>query len=292
MDLRQLQIFAEIVRRSSFTKAAEALHIAQPAVSIAMKKLEDELDLTLLNRQERKVSLTAEGEAFLEHTRRILEDVHSAETEMDELRGLTKGEVRVGIPPMMSAYFFPRIIVDFLKEYPNLQLSVSGEGASKIQKMIMQGELDMGVVAGENFPPTLHVTQFLREEVVIAVHRKHPLAARNSMTLEEFAAQPLVFYKEGYYLRELVFDVLKESGLKPQIRFESNLFTLVKSLVAKGMGISVFLKMVVAGDDELRAISFTPPLYLDLLIAWKKQGYLSKANRIFVDFLLTNYRSR
>ncbi len=82
--------------------------------------------------------------------------------------------------------------------------------------------------------------------------------------------------------------MLKEAGLKPNIRFESNLYTLVKSLVRNGMGVSIFLRMVVADDNELRAISFDPPIYLDLLIAWKKHGYLSMANRAFVDFLLEN----
>jgi DNA-binding transcriptional LysR family regulator len=288
VDLRQLQFFAEIVRNGSFTKAAEHLHIAQPAVSVAIKNLEEELGLVLFNRQEKRVSLTAEGEIFLEHARSILAGVRSAKKEMEELRGLARGEVRVGIPPMMSAYFFPRIICDFAKQYPNMQLSVLGEGASRIQRMISQGELDMGVIAGGTFPDTLEVRRFLREEVVICVHQDHPLAEREKLTLDEFTKQPLVFYKEGYYLRELIIDVLKESGLRPNIRFESNLYTLIKSLVRNGMGVSIFLRMVVADDTELRAISFDPPLYLDLQIAWKKHGHLSLANRAFVDFLLAN----
>ncbi|AJE03643.1 LysR family transcriptional regulator [Geobacter pickeringii] len=286
MDIRQLQFFVEIVRLGSFTRAAERLHVAQPAVSMAMKKLEEELDLVLFNRQERKISLTAEGEIFLRHAEKILDEVTSTETEMEELRGLAKGEVRVGIPPMMSAYFFPQIIRDFSTRYPNLHLAVSGEGATKIQKMILRGELDMGVIAGVSLPETLELRRLLREEVIACVPRDHPLAGRTSLTLREFASQQLIFYKEGYSLRELILDVLKEAGFSPNIRFETNLYTLVKSLVRKEMGISVFLRMVVTEDDDLVAISFDPPLYLDLLIAWKKHGYLSRANRAFVDFLL------
>lgn len=286
MDIRQLQFFMEIVRHNNFTRAAEQLRVAQPAVSMAMKKLEEELDLVLFNRQEKKISLTAEGEIFLQHARRILEEVRSTEMEMEELRGLARGEVRVGIPPMLSAYFFPQIISDFSARYPDLHLTVSGEGATRIQKMITQGDLDMGVIAGESFPEALEVRRFLREEVVICVPKGHPLAARKSLTMDEFTKQPLIFYKEGYYLRELIFDVLKESGHTPDIKFESNLYSLIQSLVRKGLGISVFLSMVVAGDDDLQAISFDPPIYLDLLIAWKKRGYLSRANRAFVDFLL------
>jgi DNA-binding transcriptional LysR family regulator len=286
VDIRQLRFFVEIVRYANFTKAAEHLHIAQPAVSMAIKKLEEELDLVLFNRQEKKVSLTAEGEIFLGHAQKILDEVKEAELEMGELRGLSKGEVRVGIPPMLGAYFFPNIIRDFVKRYPNLRLSVYGEGTWRIQKMIGQGELDMGVIAGGPTPDPLEVRRFLREEVVVCVPAGHPFAGRKGVTFAEFARQPLVFYKEGYYLRELITDVLKDGGTTANIIFETNLFSLIKSLVRNGLGISTFLRMVVAGDDELTAVSFDPPLYLDLLIAWKKHGYLSRANRAFVDFLL------
>jgi DNA-binding transcriptional LysR family regulator len=286
MDVRQLRYFLEVARLSNFTKAAESLRIAQPAVSMAIRKLEDELDLVLFNRQDRKVSLTAEGEIFLPHARRIIDDLKAAELEMGELKGLSRGEVRIGIPPMISAYFFPDIIRDFMKSYPQLHLSVYGEGAGRIQKMIAQGDLDMGVVAGESFPESLEVRQFVREEIVICVPPGHPFAQREGVPLAEFIAEPLVFYKEGYYIREFFLEALRESGSSPNIVFETNLFSLVKSLVRNGTGISTFLRMVVADDEDLAAVSFDPPLYLDLLIAWKKHIYLSRANRAFADFLL------
>ncbi|HJV34999.1 LysR family transcriptional regulator [Geomonas sp.] len=286
MDVRQLRYFLEVARVSSFTKAAEGLRIAQPAVSMAVKKLEEELDLVLFNRQDKKVSLTAEGEIFVSHARRIIDDVKAAELEMGELKGLASGEVRIGIPPMISAYFFPDIIRDFHLRYPQLRLTVFGEGAAHIQRMVGLGELDMGVVAGESFPDTLEVRHLLREEVVICVPLDHPFAKRERVSVAEFVEQPLVFYKEGYFIREFFLEAVKGCGATPNIIFETNLFSLVKSLVRNGTGISTFLRMVVAADSDLAAISFDPPLYLDLLIAWKRHVYLSRANRAFVEFLL------
>jgi len=286
MEIRQLRYFLEVARVGNFTRAAEGLHIAQPALSMAIKKLESELDLVLLNRQDKKVSLTGEGEIFLPHAKRILDDLKAAELEMAELKGLTKGEVRLGIPPMISAYFFPDIIRDFKRSYPQLHLSVLGEGAARIQKMVASGELDMGVVAGGNVPETLDARRFVRDEIVVCVPLDHPFAGRQSVTLSEFIREPLVFYKEGYYIREFFLEVLKETGSEPNIVFETNLFSMVKSLVRNGTGISIFLSMVVAADSDLAAVSFDPPLHLDLLIAWKRHTYLSRANRAFVDFLL------
>lgn len=286
MDIRQLRYFVEIARSGNFTRTAERLRIAQPAVSVAIKKLEDELELTLFNRQDKRVTLTAEGEIFLNHARRILAGVTAAKLEMADLSGLNKGEVRIGIPPMLSAYFFPAILCDFKARYPNLALSVYGEGAWRIQQMISQGELDMGVIAGRSVPDSLEARHFLREEVVVCVPAGHPFAHKPSVTFGEFVREPLVFYKEGYYLRELLFEVFRGSGMEPRIVFETNLFSLVKSLVRGGLGISTFLRMVVTGDEDLAAVPFDPPLYLDLMIAWKRGAYLSRANRAFVEFLL------
>lgn len=287
MEIRQLRYFLEITRLGSFTRAAEQLHVAQPAISMAIRKLEEDLDLVLFNRQDRKVALTAEGEIFLGHARRILEELQSAEQEMAELRGLGKGEVRVGIPPMLSSYFFPAIISGFTRRYPNLHLSVQGEGTWRLQRMISQGELDMGVIAGRSVPgDTLEWRHFLREEVVICVPPGHPFAGRGSVPFTEFVREPLVFFKEGYYLRELFFEELREKGGTPNIVFETNLYSLIKPLVRDGLGITSFLRMVVASDSDLVAVSFDPPLHLDLMIAWKKHAYLSRPNRAFVEFLL------
>lgn len=284
--MRQLQYFVAIAEMRNFTKAAERLRVAQPAVSMAIRKLEGELELVLFNRKERRIFLTAEGEAFLSHARRILDDVRVAKEEMSDMRGLGKGEVRIGIPPMMSAYFFPSIISAFTAKYPKLQLSVSGEGAASIQKQISQGELDIGVIAGGHVPYNLEVRPILREEVVICVTADHPFARQVAVTMDEFARQPLIMFKEGYYQREMLFEAMKESGGPSGIVFETNLYTMVKSLVKKRLGISTLLKMVVEDDPELLAVPFDPPLHLDLMLAWKKHSYLSRPNQAFVEFLL------
>jgi DNA-binding transcriptional LysR family regulator len=285
LDLRQLRYFVETARLGSFTRAAERLRIAQPAISMAIRRLEEELELTLLNRRDRRVTLTAEGEIFIVHARLLLADVAAAEQEMADLRGLERGDVRIGIPPM-SAYFFPEIIRDFKSRYPQLSLSVYGEGGWRIQQMIAQGELDMGIIAGRTIPETLDARRFVREEVVICVPRAHHFAGRAGVSLAAFIGEPLLFFKEGYYLRELLLEMVKDLGREPRIVFESNLFSLVKPLVKNGLGISAFLRVVVRDDPDLVAVSFDPPLYIDLLIAWKRGAYLSRANSAFVDFLL------
>lgn len=286
MELRQLKAFIAVARECSFTKAADKLHIAQPAVSIAIAKLEEEFEQALFNRLGKGITLTAEGEVFLRHAERILANCQAAGTEMAELRGLERGEVRIGIPPMMSSYYFPKVIRDFRESYPRLQLSVYGEGAARIQRMIAQREIDMGVIAGDKVLEGLQSRRFLREEIIACVPVGHPLALRRSVCLDELLSFPLVLFKQGYYMRELLDEVMQNCNGTPRIVFETNLFSLVRSLVREGVGVSTLLRMVIAGEPGIVAVPFDPPLFLDLHIAWPADGRLSLANRTFVDFLL------
>ena len=291
MDLRQIKAFVEVAKTLNFTRAAETLCIAQPAVSMSIGKLEEELDLILFNRNGRKITLTTEGEVFLNHAKRILADFSNAEKEMNELKELSSGEVRIGIPPMMSSYYFPRVIRDFRSEYPNLQLTVMGEGTGHIQRQISSGEIDLGVIAGGKIAEGLASKCFLREEIVACVPLDHPFAERQSICLEEMLSEPLILFRQGYYMRELTDGLQNSHSKKPQVVFETNLFSLVSSLIREGVGVSTLLKMVVADEPEIAAVSFGPPLYLDLHIAWKEDGCLSRANQAFLNYFLGHFES-
>lgn len=285
MDLRQLKFFLGVAACESFTRAAEQLHIAQPALSIAIKNLEEELDVLLFNRRGRKISLTAEGEALFQHAQGILQGVAAAKQEIADLRGLFKGEVRVGLTPMLSSFFFPKIIASFKQSHPALKIAISGDSAWSIQRKIESGEFDIGVIAG-GVPEGLDSHHLLREEIVACVYPGHPFAGSKKVALRELLGEPLIHYQEGYQLRELIDELCAREGITPTVVAESNLYTLIRSLVKEKLGLAFFLKMVVARDSEVAAVSSDPPLFMDLSIAWKKNSYLSRANRAFVDFLI------
>lgn len=285
MDLRQLHFFLEVADAGGFTRAAEKLNIAQSALSIAIKKLEDELEVKLFVRRDRKVSLTAEGESLAVNAREIFRGVAKARQDIADLRGFIRGEVRVGLTPMLSSFFFPKIITAFKRRFPALQISVSGDSAGTIQRKIESGDIDMGIINGKA-PEGLDSHHMLREEVVACVHRFHPLAGKKKCPIRDLLAEPLVQFKKGYYLRELVDEFAAREGIVPVAMAESNLFSLVRSLVKEELGLAFLLKMAVARDPDIATISCEPPLFLDLAIAWKKDAPLSPANRAFVNFLI------
>ncbi|MGD8911837.1 MAG: LysR family transcriptional regulator [Candidatus Thiodiazotropha sp.] len=289
MDIKQLTYFKAVCEQGGFSAAARHLHIAQPAISIAIRKLERALNLTLLHRGERRIKPTVEGEVLLGHATRIIEQAQAAELEMRELRGLTKGEMRIGIPSMLGSYYFPPILMGFKHRYPDLSLSVYEQGTRRLQDMIRVGDLDLGVVVADSPPDDLETRLLTREEMVVCVPAEHPLASRKNIGMKEFFSHELVVSKTGYFLREFIDRYSQKTGLLPKIAFETNLTPLSKAIVRQGFGITIFLRMVVEQDTQhnLVAVPFDEPVFLDLSLAWKKGGYLSRANQAFVDFVLS-----
>ena len=286
MDLKPLKFFVTVAEQGSFTRAAEKLRLAQPAISIAIRKLEDEIGLPLFNRKDRAITLTAEGAIFLQHAKTILGQVKAAQRAMDEMKELSRGEVSIGLPTMLGSYYFPQLISEFIRQHPNLNFSVKEHGTRTLQRMIVDGELDLGIVVTENIPEALEFRPFLQQEMVVCVPPEHPFARRKIVTFADFAPEPLVLFKEGYFQREVIARVSRQAGLPPRIIFETNLLPLIKQMVRRGVGITTLLEMVIADDPELVAVKFEPSIRFELGIAWKKNSCLSQANRAFVDFLL------
>lgn len=286
MEIKQLRYFLTVADQLSFTKAAKSLGVAQPAISMSIQKLEQDLALTLLHRADRKVSLTDEGRALYQYAQRIIQTHDDAELEMSERRGLVKGDVRIGISSMLGSYYFPPILMAFKHQYPMLNLEVIEGGTSDLQHKIEKGDIDLGVVVAEDVPESLEMRSILTEEMLVTVDETHAFTELDKVTPAQFFAEELVMFKQGYFHRKAVDRLAKETGASLNIGFETNLLPLIKSIIKQGFGISTLLAMVTQDDDALITRPFDPPIFLDLNIAWRKHGYLSHANKAFLEFLL------
>lgn len=285
MEFRQLEYFVEVAACQNFTRAAENLLVAQPAISKAIQKLEQELFVTLIDRSSKQITLTPEGEVFLQHAKGILQKVEEAQTEMHEMRGLEKGEIRLGLPSMFGSYYFPTIIKDFKRKHSALQISVVEEGTLQVQKLVERGEVDLGVIVIDHPPEHLDYIPLLDEEMVVCVPLDHPFAKRTRVSYHDLVQEPLILFKEGYFQRQLVLETSKITGITPNVSFSANQLSLIKSFVAEGLGVTLFLRLAVASDPKLVPISLDPPVFLSLAVAWNKNRYLSLASQAFLEFL-------
>lgn len=285
MNTRLLTYFVKLVETENFTRAAEQLHIAQPALSVAIKKLEQQLDLPLFHRNERKVTLTHEGEVLLEHARLILQQINDANIAMAELKGFEKGEVKLGVPSMLGSYFFPEILMAFKRKYPNLKLTIIEAGTQSIRQMLLDGELDLGVIHNENVPERLETEHLVTSQMVAVVSEQHPLSSQPSIKFEDFFKEDLVMFKAGYFHREFIDEICEKYHFEPKISFETNLLPMMLNIVRHDFSISALLELVTEHEKGVVAIPFQDPVHLNIAMAWRKNGYLSLADRAFLEFV-------
>jgi DNA-binding transcriptional LysR family regulator len=292
MELRQLQHFIAVVECGSISGAARHLNLAQPAISASVKKLESELRVFLLHRRERGVSLTQAGQNFLQHAKQIIKQANDARLSMQALEGLDQGEVQIGVPSMLGSYFFPPLLMAFKHRYPGMEMNVVDTGTRNIRQLLLDGEVELGVVADKDLLPELESGSLIREEMVVCMAVDHPLAEKKQIEHTDFLSHELVLFRRGYYHHTLIENISRQVQIKPKVAFTSNLLPLIKSVIRQGYAISPMWQVAIQDDDDIVTRPFAEPFIIDLSLAWRRDSYLSRASQAFRDFVLDEVRGR
>ncbi|MDR3560765.1 MAG: LysR family transcriptional regulator [Negativicutes bacterium] len=285
MELRQLKYFQAVSRLKSITRAAEQLHIAQPAVSIAIKKLEEELGVQLFDRSQKQVALTVEGEIFLQRIDDILSRLQDTLTEISDYRTFQKGAIRVGVPPMIGAFLFPFLFNEFHQAYPQLELVIAEEGSLSIKTQLERGELDVGIMILSAVSPHLETTAITSGEIFVCLPPEHPLGRLEKVPWEELREQPFILLKEDTYGRQLVLEECTRHQFSPRVVFSSSQIETILGLVEQGTGITFLLDTIVRKHPNIISRPLTEPLFIEAGLVWNKDRYLSKATQAFIGFI-------
>jgi len=289
MNLQRLMYFKQLADTGNFTKAAKKIGIAQPALSIAMKKLEQQLGLNLINRSDKDDLLTAEGKVLYQAAGGLLAHAKQVEQQLQELKDLNSGVVRFGISAMMGSYYFPDVLLAFKQEYPNITIQLFEQGTAALEVMLLNGEVDIALLRSEQATDQLRYVELIDEPMMVGLATNHPLAQAKSITLDIFCQQPLVLFRDGYFLREAISNHAKVKKFDLDLKMETNLIELQKSLVKNNVGITSCLAGIINETSDLTTVPFSPEIILSFGLAWKKSHYLSNATRVFVDFVKKNY---
>ena len=274
MELRQLEYFQMASRLRNITRAAERLRVSQPNITVAIKKLEAELGIQLFDRSQKQLSLTPEGAVFLNRVELALRNIQDAVLEVNDYKQLQKGTIKIGIPPMMGAYLFPKIFSSFQRRYSHLEIFMHEEGSMSIREQLERDAQNS----------TNSSQQMTQDQIVCCVPEDSPLAAKKSISLHDIAEENIIMLKEGSFLRQAILSRMKDENITPNIVLESNQVVTLKGLVASGVGIAFLLNMVVEDTPGVKAIPLSDPLIVDVGLAWKKDRYISKAAQSFIDF--------
>ncbi|MGO0061830.1 LysR family transcriptional regulator [Brevibacillus fluminis] len=287
MDIRELQYVMELSRLRSFTKAAEALHITQPTLSKMIRNLEEELGLVLFSRIGKKIECTDAGRVVVAHAQTILDSFQSLTRELDDLTTFTKGTIRIGLPPMVGASFFPTVMSQFRAKYPGLDIHMVEEGSKKLEAEIESGRLDMAVVQMPVNDELFDSHVLIKENLRLIVHPTHPLAQRDAVTLAELADESFVFFSKSFTLHDRIIEECNRVGFTPHVLYESSHWDFIQEMVAVNLGVAFLPETICRSLQPNRVQSVTlvkPAIPWHLAMIWRKNTYLSLAAREWIRF--------
>jgi len=284
---RQLEYFRAVARELHFTRAAEALQIAQPALSQQIRKLERQLGVTLFERDNRRVELTEAGAALLAHAERVLSDLNAVEEEMRAWGQGTRGRLRLGIARGLIAWL-PKLLVEFGAEYPGIELQLREMSTQEMVEELVGGRLDAATLARG---PGLHDSRLtLRslgtEPLLLTVGPKSSFAPDGEAAVADLAGLDLIIFPPGSVVRDVIIEALTDAGVEPRFRFETRDYGTARALVSAGLA-AAFMPASVAAEPgpPIRTVRLDPEPVWERSLAWPHGRRPPPALAAFMAFL-------
>jgi DNA-binding transcriptional LysR family regulator len=286
MELHQLEYFVAVAEEASFTRAAGRVHVAQPGVSAQVRRLESELGQRLLDRSGRTVRLTEAGSAVLPFARAALDAVTNARLAVDELAGLVRGQVTVGMVSGCALPVLAELLAGFHKQYPGVAISLTEDNSDRLTEMLRDGRLDLALIgsAGTEGSPGISTAVLIDEELAAAVASGHPLASAGTITISALRDVPLVSLPKGTGVRAALDAACAAAGFEPRIVFEASALPMVVTMAAQGLGLAVVPESVANTASAPVIVPITSPQVRSRLeLAWNATPSANPAARVLIE---------
>jgi DNA-binding transcriptional LysR family regulator len=291
MELHQLEYFVAVAEEASFTRAAARTHVAQPGISAQIRRLETELGQQLVDRSGRPARLTEAGAAILPFARAALRAVADARLALDELAGLVRGQVRVGMVSGCSLPALTDLLAGFHASYPGIAITLTEDTSSRLVMDLRAGRCDLALIGTAGDPePGLQTMTVTDEPLVAAIAPGHPLAARASLPLRTLKSQPLICLPPGTGVRAALDAGCAAAGFVPQIAFEASALPMVARLAERGLGIAIAPASTTG--PTLRALPIIDPTLSSRLEFARRPPVASPAARMLVEHVRSNAAGR
>ena len=292
VEFRQLEYFHTLSKLENFTRTAEVLHVSQPSVTKAIKALEAELKVLLIDRSQKHVMLTPEGRAFLLHVDKILWAIDETKQDMMRFQKNKYGTVHLGVPPMIEAYVFPNLFTSFKQDYPNIQLDVIEYGDStEIQTKIDDGELDLGIILGEESAGQ-HKLTIMQDQMSLCVDHDHRLKDEKTVSFDQLKKEKFILQQPNTYQYKEIYARCIENDFTPDILLCTSQLKTIKQLIANKVGISLLLDLVTRNETIFSRVAIMPPMLVDISLIWSQDKCLSQAGQSFVEFIQEHTKSK
>jgi DNA-binding transcriptional LysR family regulator len=284
MKLIQLQYFQVACRFNNISKAAEELHISQPSISTAIKGLEMEFGANLFYRHNNHLELTIEGRFFLEKAAAILHQTELLSQQMKDM-GDNKNLIKMGIPPMIGAFLFPKMFRAFKKLYPDIRMETTENGSIKLRTLVGDDSIDLAIIITNDLPKDyFNIINILSTRLVFCVAKGHHFADRKSIDMKSLQAEPLIMFKPDSYNNIALRKRFADADIEPDVLLYSSQLWTIKEFLRSGKVSTFMFEEIIRMDPELVGIPLDDPINLDIGLIWRKNKHIYSDVSKFIKF--------
>lgn len=285
--LPQLSVFDAVARLGSFTKAAEELYMAQPTVSVQMKKLAETVGLPLIEQIGKNIHLTEAGRILHAACQDVFATLTGVERALDNLRGLEAGRLQLAVSTP-GKYFAPRVLAAFVKEHPNLEVSLQIHNSDALLDRLARNLDDLYIFASPPQEPNVVTQVILPNPMVPYAHAEHPLAREKHIPFKRFAAEPFLIREPGSGTRAIARKAFTDHGCEPRVRMELSTNEAVKQAIIAGLGVSIMSRYTLGLDvshEQLAVLDVEGfPIERDWVFAYPAGKQLPVVVQRFMEF--------
>jgi len=283
MELYQLGYFIEIARHRHFTRAAEHLRMAQPALSQQMKNLEAELGTPLFIRGKKETQLTAAGKALLPRAEALLAQADAARTAVSDVAQLRGGKLIVAAIPSVCACLLPELLHAFGRKHPGVKIQLIEDSSERVAASVESGHADLGFLQLPASKAAFECRELISEPFVALVAASHALADEKEITLKQLTGASFIFYKGR--ARDSALEACRKAGFEPHIACESGELETIRALVAARVGVAIVPELAASHlPKQVKAVPLKQPgLQRQIAAVWKKAGGLSPAAALLLE---------
>ncbi len=258
MELAQLEYFVKVIQEGSFSKAADRVYRTQPAVSIAIRRLEEEFKLSLLDRSQKTPTLTEAGEVVYDYAQRILALRDQVSGAISELQSLKRGHVRIGANESTSLYLLPDVILAFRQQFPNVRVEIFRHVSDLLSRELLDRNVDLALMASEPSDREIEAFPVLKDELILIMSPKHPLVGKQSVTIKELGKESFIAHNVKAGSRMKVIEAFARHHTPLNITLELATIETIKRFVQKRIGLAFVPRMCVREELERGALATVP----------------------------------
>mgnify|MGYP001469116986 CR=1 FL=1 len=293
MELHSLYYFIKVAKYENMSRAAEELHISQPALSKSISVLENSVGVELFDRNGRSIKLNRYGKFFLERVEAIIKEYERAKEDLANIVAPGQGEVSLGFMHTLGLEVIPSLMMEVKNIYPNMKFQLTQSNSSVIMEKLERGELDLCLISSIDTNSEVIWEKLWEEELFLIVAKDHPLAEKKQLKMKDFAKYPFISIKKGNSLRQTVDELFRRGGFQLNIAFEGEEIHTVAGLVESGLGVSLIphIKGIEQYKLEIMKVDLAN-CKREIGLAYMKNRFKSSATKQFAMFIREYFKNR